>query len=116
MTATPRRSVEALARDRSHAIAEARARMQRWDMQHGARLAAMHPDVAIEVRSLVNARIMAGEQQALTTEKDLHECTMRVASRMRIKSYRGSPPGDEEAGRQLREMVDGLGGKQRGAP
>lgn len=102
------RAIDGGKRDAARRIIDAKARMQRWELKHGARLAGMHPDVAIEVRAVVQARFLAGEQSGMSDDA-VRECMMRVASRMRIRRYRGSPPGDEEAGRQLRECVAELG-------
>src|SRR5690242_19663418 len=74
------------ARERRAALDRAHARMQRWQMKHGAKLAGMHPDVALEVRSVVLARFLAGNESGLTDE-DQRQCRMRVASRLRIRRY-----------------------------
>lgn len=95
-------------RRRRATLDHATARMQRWQMKHGAKLAGMHPDVALEVRSVVMARFLAGTEGGMT-DKDLHECRMRVASRLRIKRY-GPCDGDEETARQLKECVAAISG------
>lgn len=83
------------------------ARLSRWRDRHAARLAAMHPDVRTEVESLKLSRLFAGSDGM--SEQDLHECKMRVASRLRLRRY-GPCDGDEESGRQLREVLAALGG------
>lgn len=93
----------------AHADTLARDRMQRWRAKHSDKLRHMHPDVAHEVECTVFDRIAAGTHTAMTPE-DLRLCRMRVASRLRIKRY-GPCSGDDEAGRQLREVLGELGDK-----
>jgi len=92
-------------------IATRKARYQRWLAKHGDRLAAHHPDVAAEARSVVEARFMAEHPHTLT-DADLRACRMRVATRLRIKRY-GACTDDEETGRQLRECVAALDAQGR---
>lgn len=86
------------------AIGDARVRLERWKAKHAERLTGLHPDLAAEIESVAWAGFRDGTPRALTAE-DLRQCKMRVATRMRLKRYRHSPPGDEESGRQLREML-----------
>jgi hypothetical protein len=86
-------------------IEDAKQRLNRWRMKHGDKLKGMHPDVADEIASVVWNNILNDQERPLT-EKDLHQCRMRVASRLRVSRYRFSPPGDEESGRQLRECLE----------
>lgn len=89
-------------------IARIKSRMARWCEKHADRLAEMHPDVALEVRSLQLDRLLTVKFQALTIE-DLRLCRMRVATRLRVKRY-GPCTGDEESGRQLREVLEDIDG------
>jgi hypothetical protein len=73
-----------------------------WCERHADRLAALHPDVATEIRSVTLSRILAGTHRAMTAQ-EIDECRARVASRLRIKRYRALPSDDAEARRQLEE-------------
>lgn len=100
-----------LRRASTQRVTDAKARYARWAMKHGPRLAGMHPDVATEVRSLVMDRFHAGAAHSGVTDKDLHECRMRVASRLRLKRWGPCEP--IEAGTQLKAIVAELEGAQR---
>lgn len=92
-----------LRREAAEAIAACKARYARWATKHADRLAAMHPDVAAEVRSTVADRFHAGGTSGMT-DAELHAAKMRVASRLRVRRY-GPCTDDAEAARQLREAV-----------
>lgn len=95
----------ALRRQSQAAVDAAKARFNRWHTKHVPRLAGMHSDVAAEVRSLAADRFHAGQEAAIS-DKDLRECLMRVASRVRLKRW--GPCSPEEAGDQLRAIVGEL--------
>lgn len=102
-----------LRRQSQQRTADAKARYTRWAAKHAGRLAGLHPDVATEVRSTVMDRFHAGTESGMT-DKDLRQCKMRVASRLRVRRY-GRCTDDEEAARQLREIAAALGAKMEDA-
>lgn len=92
----------ALRRQSQAAVDAAKARFAHWHAKHAARLAALHPDVAAEVRSTVADRFHAGQESAMS-DAAVRECLMRVASRVRLKRW--GPCSPEDAGPQLRAIV-----------
>lgn len=93
--------------------ADAKARFARWRTKHAARLADMHPDVAMEVQSTVADSFAAGRESGMSDDA-IRQCQMRVASRLRIRRY-GRCTDDEETARQLREAVASLAAQRRAA-
>ena len=75
----------------------------RGDAQLDVRPAALHRKGRL---ILVEA---LGEQPMQRLVEDLRQCRMRVATRLRVKRY-GPCTEDEEAGRQLREVLEDIDG------